>query len=225
MCGRFVQYSCLEILQQAFDIQAVTCEVTPSYNIAPTHEILSVIRHDDENRLGKLHWGLVPSWAKDLSGASKLINARAETLMEKPSFRGAFKSRRCLVLADGYYEWKRENGHKQPWCFALSSGEPFAFAGLWETWKRKDEKAYHSCTIITTSSSKSVSAIHDRMPVILPPGVYDSWLNQETSGLKQLEAIQRECHIRKMRYYPVSTGVNDVKYNNPDCIKPIQKLV
>jgi len=223
MCGRFVQYSCLEILQKTYDIQTVTCDVMPNYNIAPTQEILSVIRHDGENRLGKIHWGLVPSWANDLSGASKLINARAETVMEKPSFRGAFQRRRCLIPADGYYEWKRENGYKQPWYFEQVSGGPLAFAGLWETWKRKDDQAYHSCTIITTSASKSVMAIHDRMPVIIPPGMHDSWLNPEPGDPEQLAAILRECHVRRMKSYPVATGVNDVKHNNPDCIQPIQK--
>lgn len=166
MCGRFAQYSGLDSLKKSFQLDEITCDVTPSYNIAPLQPILAVIRHDG-NRLGRLHWGLVPSWAKDRTMAAKLINARAETLADKPSFRSAFKRCRCLILADGFYEWKADGPQKQPWYFTLSSGGPFAFAGLWDTWKGKEDAVYHSCTIITTAADESVRQVHHRMPVIL----------------------------------------------------------
>ena len=134
MCGRFVQFSSLRTLEKYFDFTSAPEDIAPNYNIAPTQNVLAIIQHGDY-RLESLHWGLVPSWAKDLSGATRLINARAETVAKKPSFRAAFKRRRCLILADGFYEWHGEKGHKQPWYLTLPADQPFAFAGLWETWK------------------------------------------------------------------------------------------
>ncbi len=224
MCGRFAQFSSLETLKKAFEIKTVTCDVTPIYNIAPTQEILAIIRHDTENRLERLHWGLVPFWAKDLSRASKLINARIETVAKKPSFRNAFERRRCLILADGFYEWKKVERRKQPYFCTLPTGKPFAFAGLWETWKSKesdDEPVYHSCTILTIDSSESIREIHNRMPVILLPETHEAWLNPEIQDTKQLETILQEGYVREMKTYPVSTFVNSVKNNGPTCIEPI----
>ena len=166
MCGRFTLYSSLSKLKKVFDVDTVTCEIKASYNVAPGNEVCAIIWQKD-NRLGKLHWGLVPSWAKDLSGASRLINARAETLQEKPSFRKALEKRRCIIIAVGFYEWKE--GH--PWYCTPITGSLFGFAGLWETWKGSDKSVYHSCTIITTEASESIKEIHDRMPVILKPEI------------------------------------------------------
>jgi len=138
MCGRFVQYNLLQAVQQIFNIDTISFEVIPNYNVAPTQDILAVIKHNNENKLEKLHWGLVPFWAKDISIGSRMINARAETVAVKPSFRTAFKKRRCLIPADGFYEWKGEKGKKQPYYVSNPSGEPFEFAGLWEIWTNKE---------------------------------------------------------------------------------------
>jgi putative SOS response-associated peptidase YedK len=226
MCGRFVQYSPLQTIQQIFNIGTVLFEVIPNYNVAPTHQILSIIKHNNKNRLEKLHWGLVPFWAKDISIASRMINARAETVAEKPSFRNAFRKRRCLIPADGFYEWKGEKGHKQPYYVSIPSGESFAFAGLWETWIDKgsdEESVYKSCTIITSEASGSISSIHHRMPAILDPEFHEKWLNPDIQDPKELEIILQDGLIHDMKYYPVSKFVNSVKNNDPNCIKPIDE--
>lgn len=223
MCGRFVQYSLLQVIQQIFNIDTVSFEVIPNYNVAPTQEILAAVRHDNEIKLEKLHWGLVPFWAKDISIGSGMINARAETVASKPSFRNAFKKRRCLIPANGFYEWKGDKGNKQPYYVFMPSGEPFAFAGLWETWTDKEsgeESVYKSCAIITTSASGTIRGIHHRMPVILDPKFHEKWLNAQIQDPKKLEIILQKGLIHDMKYYPVSKLVNSVKNNDPNCIKP-----
>jgi putative SOS response-associated peptidase YedK len=221
MCGRFAQFSSLEKLIKYFHVDTVTCDVSARYNIAPTQEILAIIHHN-ENRLGKLHWGLVPSWAKDLAMGAKLINARIETVAQKPSFRAAFKRHRCLIPADGFYEWKGEKGHKEPWFISLPKMEPFAFAGLWETWKTREGNTYHSCTIITTAASASVFNIHDRMPVILKPDVYETWLDPENHDIEKLQSILYDYQVLEFRCYPVSKLVNSVKNDRMQCIEPLK---
>ena len=216
MCGRFTLYSSLGNIKKAFDVDTVTCGIEANYNIAPGREVYAIVRQKD-NRLGKLHWGLVPPWAKDLSGASKLINARAETLQEKPSFKRAFKERRCLIPADGFYEWKE----KQPWYCAPVTGTLFGFAGLWETWKGNDKAVYRSCTIITTEASESIREIHDRMPVILNPETIKEWLNPATKEYEKLSMILKDGRVTKIRTYPISKFVDSPKNNSPRCIKPI----
>jgi putative SOS response-associated peptidase YedK len=226
MCGRFVQNSSIETLQQNFNIRTTASDIIPNYNVAPTQKILAIINHDNENKLERLHWGLVPFWAKDISIGFRMINARAETVASKPAFRNAFKKRRCLIPADGFYEWKGEKGHKQPFYISIHSGKPFAFAGLWETWINKEndeESVYKSCTITTTAASESVREIHHRMPVILDPDFYEKWLNIEIQDPKELEIILKDGVIHDMKYYPVSTLVNSVKNNDPNCIKPIDE--
>jgi putative SOS response-associated peptidase YedK len=141
MCGRFVGFTAAKTLQKQFPIDVIDAEVTPNYNTAPAQEILAIVRHGDQNHLEKLHWGLVPFWAKDTSIGNRMINARSETAASKPSFRNAFKNRRCLILADGFYEWKGEKGQKQPMYLTLPSGRPFAFAGLWETWDNQGKES------------------------------------------------------------------------------------
>ena len=171
MCGRFVVFSKLERLQHHFPIDKALAEVTPNYNVAPTQEILAIIQQESLNILKKLHWGLVPHWAKDITIDYKMINARVETVASKPSFRDAFRKRRCLIPADGFYEWKGPKGDKQPFFIALPDEKPFAFAGLWETWRDKDneDEPYRSCTIITKDASEGLKNIHDRMPAALAP--------------------------------------------------------
>jgi len=198
--------------------------VIPNYNVAPTQKILAIINQDNENKLEKLHWGLVPFWANDISMGSRMINARAETVSQKPGFRNAFRKRRCVIPADGFYEWKGEKGHKQPYYITVPSGKPFAFAGLWETWVDKEndeESVYKSCTIITTAASEPLSSIHHRMPAILDPEFHEKWLNEKIQNPKNLEIILRDGLIYDMIYYSVSKSVNSVKNNDPNCIKPI----
>ena len=224
MCGRFVQFSSLRTLETYFPIDSVAGDVAASYNIAPTQEILAIIRREDR-RLERLHWGLVPFWAKDLRGASRLINARAETVAQKPSFRSAFKYRRCLILADGFYEWRGDKGSKQPYFITMPSNRPFAFAGLWETWKGKDasddDPVYKSCTILTMAASEAVKNIHHRMPVILNPEVYEDWMDPAVQQADRLEIILQNHHVRKLQYYPVSKLVNRVQNNSPACIEKL----
>ncbi len=223
MCGRFVQFSSLRTLQQYFNFRAATEDIAPNYNIAPTQNVLAIVQQA-EYRLETFHWGLVPSWAKNLSGASRLINARAETVATKPSFRAAFKRRRCLILADGFYEWHGEKGDKQPWYLKLPEDHWFAFAGLWEIWKGEDtsqaQDDYKSCTIITTEASDSVRDIHHRMPVILQPEAYSIWLDPDNLDIQQLESILNTKHIRELKSYPVSKHVNKVQNNTPSNIEP-----
>ena len=220
MCGRFTRYSSLEILKKSFQLQEVAGDVSPSYNIAPLQPVAAVMRHD-VNRLERFRWGLVPSWAKDRTLAARLINARAETLSDKPSFRSLFKQRRCLIAANGFYEWTADGGQKQPWYFSLSSGGPFAFAGLWDTWKG-EEDPYHSCTIITTAADESVLPIHDRMPVILAPEVYVDWLDPQNQDNTRLNAILREGRAGGLKRFPVSKRVNSICHNDFACIEPVE---
>jgi len=220
MCGRFAQFSVLETLQQNFPIDTVACDVKPSFNIAPTQEILT-ITHEDDYRLTRRHWGLVPFWAKDLSGASRLINARAETAAEKPSFRNAFKNRRCLILADGFYEWKKIDTRKQPYFLELTSKKPFAFAGLWEIWEGKEDTRHESCTILTTEAKGSIRDIHHRMPVILPSDVFGVWLDPENKDTAMLETLVLKEHQQALSGYPVSTFVNSPRNNSSKCIEGI----
>jgi putative SOS response-associated peptidase YedK len=228
MCGRFVQFSSLRTLETHFPIDSIAGDVIASYNVAPTQEVLAII-HQNGCRLEKLRWGLVPSWSKDLSGASRLINARAETAAQKPSFRTAFKRRRCLIMADGFYEWQGKKGSKQPYFFTLPSSRPFAFGGLWETWKSNDaaddDPVYKSCTILTTAASESVRGVHHRMPVILQPEAYEDWLDPEIHDADRLAAVLQNHLVRKMQYYPVSKLVNRVQNNTAENITPRKEKI
>ncbi len=224
MCGRFAQYSNSETLQKHFSIDKITCEVIPNYNVAPTREIPAIIEHDRERRLGTLRWGLVPFWAKDLSGASRLINARAESAHGKPSFRHAFKRRRCLIPADGFYEWqKQEEGRKQPFFITLPSKAPFAFAGLWESWKNPEDEGerYDSCTILTTDAGEAVRHIHNRMPVILKPEDHAFWLDPDNADVEGLRKVVLKEAVQDLAGYPVSRRVNSVKNNEPGLIEVV----
>lgn len=218
MCGRFALYSSLAEIKKLFKIDTVTGDLAASYNIAPTHDVFAVICHEGR-RLGKLHWGLVPFWAKDISGASKLINARVETLKEKPGFKNLLKRKRCVIPADGFYEWQKVKNIKQPYYITPVAGSPFAFAGLWDSWKSPDGSAYHSCTIITTDASPQVSAIHDRMPVILKPDSVDLWLDADIQDSDRLENVLQEGHETIFTMRPVSSYVNYPKNNDEKCLE------
>jgi len=224
MCGRFVGFRNVEQLEQHFPIDAAKCETVANYNVAPTQEVLAIARVDGSNVLDKYHWGLVPFWAKDKSIGSKMINARSETVAEKPSFREAFKKRRCLIPADGFYEWKGKKGNKQPVFITLPDKSPLAFAGLWETWhdKQKQDASYRSCTIITRAAVGTMREIHHRMPVILHPDTYGSWLDPENSDRETLGDMLRVKAVTDLIFQTVGKQVNSVTNNNPLNIKPIQ---
>jgi putative SOS response-associated peptidase YedK len=222
MCGRFAQFSALETLKKFFPIDTVLCDVEPSYNVAPTQEVLAIIRKQ-ENQLVKLRWGLVPFWAKNRTGASRLINARLETVRTKPSFRHAFKRRRCLIIADGFFEWQKTGNQKQPWFLALPAKEPFAFAGLWDVWKDPDDSEYASCTIITAAASEAIQQIHHRMPVIIPQELYQDWLNPHNQDTEMLASQLLDQCNKNFSSHTVSKFVNSPKNNEPACIDPLGK--
>jgi len=217
MCGRFALYSSLSEIKKLIRIDAVADELGASYNIAPTHDVFAVITHEGR-QLEKLHWGLVPFWAINISGASKLINARLETLKDKPRFKNLLKSRRCAILADGFYEWQKINNLKHPYYITPAAGSPFAFAGLWDTWKSGDGTAYNSCTIITTEASTQVSRIHNRMPVILKSDSVDLWLDMEIQDTVRVENILLQGYETAFSIRPVSQYVNSLKNNDEKCL-------
>ena len=192
-------------------------DLTPSYNVAPTQEVAAILEEDGKRRLELLRWGLVPSWADDPEIGARMINARSETAPQKPSFRRAFRSKRCLIPADGFYEWKREPGGKQPYYFRMEDGRPFAFAGLWERWEKGG--ALLSCAILTTRANSVLEGIHDRMPVILPPGSYDAWLDPDADK-EQLIDLMSPYPGDDLETYPVSRYVNSPRNNDERCIEP-----
>ncbi len=213
-------------IAQVFDLAEVPI-LEPRYNIAPTQLVPTVLRtpkadrkpspeHSDR-QLQMLRWGLIPSWAKEPAIGARLINARAETVTEKPSFRAAFRHRRCLVVADGFYEWQRQERKKQPFYFRLQDGQPFGFAGLWERWEAADGEVIESCTILTTAANELVRPIHDRMPVILDRKDYDLWLDPMVQ-VEPLQQLLRPYQAEAMMSYPVSTQVNKAGNNSPECI-------
>jgi len=214
MCGRYTLRTKLNLLLSEFAADlAPGIEWEPRYNIPPTANVPAVRLINCKRQLSLLKWGLVPSWAKDTKIAYSTINARANTVATKPAFRTAYKKRRCLVLADGYYEWEQVGKTKLPWLYEIDGGKPFAFAGLWEAWygQSEDMPPLESCTIITTEPNALASRFHDRMPVILHPDDYDDWLGGEKIPLVSFEA-------ERMSAKPVSTFVNSVKNQGPECI-------
>jgi putative SOS response-associated peptidase YedK len=222
MCGRFVGFRKLEELRQYFPIDASNCEAAANFNVAPSQEVLAIARVDGANVLDKYHWGLVPFWAKDTRIGYKMINARSETVAGKPSFRDAFKKRRCLVLADGFYEWKGAKGEKQPMFITLPDRTPFAFAGLWEIWRDREnpDVVYRSCTIITRAAAGPMRDLHHRMPVILNPDAYDPWLDPDCHDPDALNAILQGKALTELVFHPVAKRVNAVRHNDPSNIEP-----
>jgi putative SOS response-associated peptidase YedK len=222
MCGRFTLTADTNAIRDAVPGVNIHEGLQARYNIAPTQPV-AVVANDGNNRLDYFVWGLIPSWAKDPSIGSRLINARAETLAEKPSFRTAFRRRRCLVLADGFYEWKQaKNGRgKTPMYIRLESGKPFAFAGLWENWNSADGSQILSCTIITTQPNSLMEEIHNRMPVILPKEAYSTWLEPGEKKPESLADLLVPYPAEKMIAYPVSTLVNSPQNDIAQCITPL----
>jgi putative SOS response-associated peptidase YedK len=223
MCGRFSLAVDPEDLREAMPWLIIPDQHKSRFNIAPGQPI-AVVANDGENRLDYYLWGLIPSWAKDPTIGNKMINARAETLAEKPSFRNAFRRRRCLVLADGFYEWKTEerNGKsfKTPMFIRLADGKPFAFAGLWEPWNSPDGSRILSTTIITTNPNSFMQTIHNRMPVILPADKYGLWLDPGEPDQTELQMLLQPYPAETMTAYAVSRRVNDPANDTRDCIQP-----
>ncbi len=223
MCGRFSLGVNLDDLVEAFPDFKFPSEMTPRYNIAPSQEV-AVVPNDGVRHVEFYHWGLIPSWAKDPEIGNRLINARAETLAEKPSFRAAYLRRRCLIFADGFYEWQAipDSKVKMPMYIQLASRKPFAFAGLWELW-RPDDTPIFSCTIITTEPNALLAPIHNRMPVILPPDAYDLWLDPAEQKPAALNHLLKPYPADWMTAYPVSRLVNSPANDLPACRIPNQE--
>ena len=207
MCGRFAQRSDPKRLAREFKV-AEAPQVEARYNIAPTQEILGVLEAADGREMKFFKWGLIPSWAKDASMGSRLINARSETVEEKPAFREAFKRRRCIIPADGFYEWQLTGGKKQPFFFQMKDERPFGFAGLWERWQGVAGQVIESCTILTTEANEVLRAVHDRMPVILHSDDYELWLDEDARKRELLKDLLRPYPAEEMTSYPVSTAIN-----------------
>jgi putative SOS response-associated peptidase YedK len=218
MCGRFTNQITWRELVELYRIHdQPALNLRPRYNVAPSQDIPIVRPADDGREVAIVRWGLVPYWAKDLKVGYKMINAKAETVDEKPSFRNAFKSRRCLIPADGFYEWKKlDDGSKQPYRLCLKDQQPFAFAGLWEA---NDKLEVTSCTIITTEPNEVAGEIHNRMPVILPPEDYDTWLSAETAPADAKALLKP--YEGDMIAYPVDKAVGSPKNDRPGLIEPL----
>jgi putative SOS response-associated peptidase YedK len=218
MCGRFTLAVDINTIARAFNAAVPSSLSTgPRYNIAPQQNVLTVMR-DETTHLDLLRWGLIPSWAKEESIGSKMINARAETLAEKPSFKRLLHSKRCLLVADGFYEWKKEQGGKTPMYITLRDGEPFVFAGLWDTWRDAEGQQIRTCTIITTEPNELVASIHNRMPVILPRKAREEWLDPVLRDEHVLLPLLAPYPAEAMSARPVSRLVNNPRYEGAELI-------
>jgi len=221
MCGRFTLTAPADVLQQFFPLFDLP-DVEPRYNIAPTQMVIT-LRHLPQAarpEFERLRWGLVPPWADDIKIGYRMINARSETAADKPAFRSAFRQRRCLILADGFYEWQKNDGRKQPWYIHRADGKPFAFAGLWERWD-KGEQPLQSCTILTTDSNELMRPLHERMPVILEAADYDSWLDPARHEGADLQGLLRPYPGQDLAAYPVGTHVNNARFDDNSCLVPL----
>jgi putative SOS response-associated peptidase YedK len=223
MCGRFVSATPPDQVAAYFGAEAPEALLEPSWNVAPTTDVYAVLADGSTRHLDAFHWGLVPRWAKDVKIGSRMINARAETLATKGAYKHAFQRRRCIIPADGFYEWQKRPGQKtkQPYFIQRPDGEPYAFAGLWETWKGPDGKGdelLRSCTIITTTPNSEMAKIHDRMPVILPPDAWDTWLDPEQQDLDLLGRLLVPAPPQLITLRPISTQVNNVRNDGPELV-------
>lgn len=238
MCGRFVSASPPDELARYFDVDQVSETVLePSYNVAPTNDVYVVVESGGVRRLDTFHWGLIPFWAKDAKVGQKMINARAETLAEKSAYKRPFQKRRCIIPADGFFEWKKVPGQaaKQPMYIHRTDGEPMAFAGLWELWRPKnegedgdgptstDESTWvRSCTIITGKPNETMEPIHDRMPVMLPPSAWSDWLAPDNDDIEALGKLFVPVPAQLITAHPVTTRVNSVRSKDSGLIEPFE---
>ena len=224
MCGRYRLSRRKQLVEEYFDTASDAEDWNPRFNIAPTQPIPVIRQHPKEpiRKLSLMRWGLIPSWAKDSSVAVSMITARAETAATKPAFRDALKLRRCLVPADGFYEWVRTGKAKQPYCFEVNDGELFAFAGIWDRWKDPSGNWVKTCSILTTTPNAVTAAVHDRMPVILDPDGYDLWLDPGMTNVTEASELLQPYDARLMRCYPVSTRIDSVVNDDEECSAPVE---
>jgi len=223
MCGRYTLRADAEAIQLAFNLEEVDGWTAPRFNIAPTQQV-AVISDSDPKILSFMKWGLVPSWAKDSKIGSRMINARSETAAEKPSFRTAFKRRRCLIPADGYYEWTKQGSRKIPMYIRHAERELFAFAGLWESWKQPDGTWLQTCAILTTEANDKVRPIHHRMAVIIEPEDYDTWLAPRELLPPEWQPLMAGPGPEQLTFHEVSTRVNSPANDNPTLVAPLESV-
>ncbi len=216
MCGRYTLTVDIKAVAETFGVEP-NIEITPRYNVAPTQDIVAIMQNGAKH-LARLRWGLIPAWAKDEAIGSKMINARAETLAEKPSFKGLLRAKRCLIVADGFYEWKAEGKSKVPMYITLQDERPFAFAGLWDQWKSPDGQPIQSCTIITTAPNELMAPIHNRMPAILKAEAYEDWLNPQEHDIEVLQHWLTPYPAELLRARAVSKLVNNPRYDSPEVL-------
>jgi putative SOS response-associated peptidase YedK len=235
MCGRFTSRTPAADLAAYFGVDEVVApDLGARFNVAPTDEVYAVAESSDgTRRLGTFRWGLIPFWSKDDRGGAKMINARAEGVADKPAFKRAFERKRCIVPADGFYEWERTGGtRKQPWYIRRADGAPMAFAGLWDSWRPADSddpsereaRKVRSCTIITGEPNEAVARLHDRMPVLLPPDAWDAWLDPDNHDVASLQGLLVPAPASLLELLPVSTAVNTVTNEGPELIEPVEPV-
>jgi len=217
MCGRFEIHSALEIIADVFGIHEWDIEYTPNYNVAPSHDIVIAIE-SGKRKLVKSRWGFLPSWSKNPSDGFKMINARAETIAERPSFKQAFQKQRCLVLVDGFFEWQKTGNEKKPYLIRMKSGKPYALAGLYNIWKSPEGKELYTNTIITTTANELVRPLHDRMPVILPQEKYSVWLDQLNTDAASLIPLLKPYPPGEMEIFPVTSKMNSPRFTSQESI-------
>jgi putative SOS response-associated peptidase YedK len=222
MCGRFVLTANPEVVQQEFNLSMPPAQMQPRYNIAPTQPVM-VITNENPKESTYHKWGLIPSWAKDMSMASKMINARSESAAEKPAFRAAFRRRRCLIPTDGFYEWNEHETNKTPMFVHRPNRELYAMAGLWEIWHDPDGGELRTCTVLTTEANPFMQQYHHRMPVIIHPEDYALWLSPDEEPLPVLQGLMKAYEENGLEAYPVSKAVNRVSNDMPSLIEPFSQ--
>lgn len=219
MCGRFVRKSDARTIAREFDVDEVAADLAPSYNVAPSQQV-AVVMTEEKKRLVSMKWGLIPAWSDDPSIGNRLINARAETVAEKPSFREAFMRQRCLVIADGFYEWQKRGRTRQPYFIRLKTDQPFGFAGLYDVWTSPGGEVITTCTIITSEPNETVKTLHDRMPVILSKEFEDAWLDPYNADHASLVQMLSPYSANEMEMHTVSALVNSPANDSPECMAP-----
>jgi putative SOS response-associated peptidase YedK len=221
MCGRFVADIPASELAKIFKLVESQTQLKPRYNVAPTQSVAVIRNANDHNILSQMKWGLIPSWSKDTKIASHTINARSETVAEKPAFRHAIKYQRCIIPSSGFYEWSHTEHHKEPHYIFMSDRSIMSFAGIWETWKAPDESIIETFSILTTTANKLIETLHDRMPVIIQAEDFDIWLNKNMHDPHQLEQLYQPLMPELMSLYKVSDLVNSPRNDSPRCIEPV----